>query len=170
MFLAYAIKNYQSSLPLILLFILPLWSAVMSPGLCRRFPGQNRGVSERTGTHRSAPGITPGMHRRKPGHTVINFCPKPGLVRSTAGNIWTHSNSVPFRPGSPRSVGCKLPGRTRTCERGFTPMHPLAFSALGGRRLPVDDYRLTVQKLFCFSFVETSKPFKQRPFTCFFFI
>jgi len=79
------------------------WHAVVTPRLCGRFPGQNRGVSGRTGTHRSASGATPGIHRRKtvalPGQTVINFWPKPGLVRSTAGNIWTHSNSFPVRPG-----------------------------------------------------------------------
>jgi len=44
---------------------------------------------------------------------VITFCPKPGLVRSTAGNVWTHLNSFTIRLGSPWSAGCKLPGRTR---------------------------------------------------------
>jgi len=43
---------------------------------------------------------------------VISFCPKSGLVRSTAGNVWTHSNSFTTLPISPRSAGYKLPGRT----------------------------------------------------------
>jgi len=71
------------------------------------------------GTHQDTPqrllsytGNAPSQTVALPGQTVINCCPKPGLVRSTAGNIWMHSNSFPIRPGSPRSAGCKLPGRT----------------------------------------------------------
>ena len=86
--------------------------AVLTPGLCRRCPEQSRGVSGRTGTHRSASWATPGMNRGKLGQTVITFCPKPGLVCSAAGNVWTHSKSSIIRPGSPRSAGYKLPGRT----------------------------------------------------------
>jgi len=41
--------------------------------LCRPTSVTRRGVSGRTGTHRSTSGSTPGMRR--------------GLVRSTAGNI-----------------------------------------------------------------------------------
>ena len=88
------------------------WLAVVTPGLCRRFPGQNRGVSGRKGTHRSYTRNAPSQTVALPGQTVKMFFHKPGLVRSTAGNIWTQSNSFPIRPGSPRSAGCKLPGRT----------------------------------------------------------
>jgi len=70
-------------------------------------------------THRDPPlrlrsytGNAPSQTVALPGQTVIIWCPKPGLVRSTAGNIWTQSNSSPIRPGSPRSAGCKLPERT----------------------------------------------------------
>jgi len=37
----------------------------VTPGICHKFPGQNSGVSGRTGIHRSAAGATPGMHCRK---------------------------------------------------------------------------------------------------------
>jgi len=46
---------------------------------------------------RSYTGNAPSQTVALPGHTVINLYPKPGLIRSTAGNIWTHSNSVPIR-------------------------------------------------------------------------
>ena len=89
------------------------WPAVVTPRLCRRFPGQNRGVSGRTGTHRDTPwrpwsytGNAQSQTLALPGHTVIKFCPKPDLVRSTAGNIWTHSNFVPIRPGLP-AANCR---------------------------------------------------------------
>jgi len=41
------------------------WFAVETPGLCRRCPGWNRGLTGRTGAHRSATGATLGMYRYK---------------------------------------------------------------------------------------------------------
>jgi len=74
--------------------------------------------------YRDAPGRTvapPGLHRECivanrsiTGTTVITVCPKLGLVRSTAENVWTHSNFFTIRPASLRSAGYKLPGSTGT--------------------------------------------------------
>ena len=71
------------------------------------------------GTHRDTPkrlrgytGNPPPQTVASPGQTVITSCPKSGLVRSTDGNVWAHSNSFTIRPGSTRSAGYKLTGRT----------------------------------------------------------
>jgi len=83
-----------------------------TPGLCRRWPGRSRGLPG----HTLAP---PAQHRECivtnrsiTGQTVVNFGPKPGLVRSVVKNIWTHSNFFINRPGSSQYAGCKRPGRT----------------------------------------------------------
>jgi len=87
----------------------------------RSSSGMNSISSVRPPRHTVAP---PGLHRECTvanrsitgtdlGGAWITFCPKPVLVRSTAGNVWTHSNSFTFRPSLTRSTGYKLPGRTR---------------------------------------------------------
>ena len=52
------------------------------------------------------------------------LCPKLVLVRSIAGNIWTHLNPwriAPVRPCLPATNCGDAPGRTPgQCERGFT--------------------------------------------------
>jgi len=95
------------------------WNTGALPPYFRDPPQWHRGSAAdsrgRTVVYRDAPGHTvapPDQTVALPGHTVINVCPTPGLVRSTAGNLWTHSNSVPICHGSPRPAGCKLPGRS----------------------------------------------------------
>ena len=100
--------------------------AVVTPRLCRRFSGQNRGVSARTGTYRSASAATPGMHRQTiafSGHTVI-FAPNrvwsvalPGIYERTR----IPSRFVPVRPGPPAANCRDAPGHTPgQCERGLS--------------------------------------------------
>jgi len=81
---------------------LPAWT-VSSPYDHRDTPWRLRGYT----------GNVPSQTVASPGQTVITFCPKPVLVRSAAGNVWAHSNSFTLRPGSSRSTGYNLPGRTR---------------------------------------------------------
>jgi len=102
------------------------WNTGALPSYFRDPPQWHRGSAAdsrgRTVVYRDTPGHTvapPDLHRECTvanrsitGTYRDNLCAKPGLVRSTAGNIWTHSNYVPIRPGSPRPAGCKLPGRT----------------------------------------------------------
>jgi len=68
------------------------WPAVVTPRLCRRFPRQNCSASGCTS--RATQECMVAVE-----HTVINFCPKPGMVHSTIGKIWTVSKFIPVCPG-----------------------------------------------------------------------
>jgi len=100
----------------------------VTQGLCRRYPGQSRGVSGRTGTHRCASGVTPGMYHRKPYHNWDRpwslFA--PNRVRSVAlpgmyERNRVPSRFVPVRPGPPAAYCRGAPGRTPgQSERGLS--------------------------------------------------
>jgi len=107
------------------------WLAVVTPGLCRRCPGKSRGVSGRTGTHRSASGATPGMYRRK---LYLNW-DRPWSFFSQI-RVWSvalpgknkrtqvSSRFVPVCPGPPATNCRGAPERTQ-CERGLTLIYNL---------------------------------------------
>jgi len=110
------------------------WLAVVTPGLCRRCPGQRRGVSGRTGTQRSAFGATPGMYSRKPYHNWdrpwslfsqnrVWSVALPGMYKRSQ----VSSRFVPVCPGPPATNCRGAPERTPgQCERGLTLIYNLS--------------------------------------------
>jgi len=123
-----------------IIYMLPLIRGLYRPSFVirRRDTGYHRGsVRGRSVAYRDAPGHTvapPRLYREwtvasaswkfvagGPGRTGANR-DRPwwllASVRSIAGNMWTHSNAITkSRPGSPRSAGYKLPGRTGAYTR-----------------------------------------------------